>query len=282
MKSREISHEAIEAVARAAIGDAGDLIRHELGTISFADVQTKAPFDYVTTIDKEAEALIIDRIRKYFPDHRIMSEESPNEGLQDGISWVIDPLDGTANFIHGFPFVAVSIAICEDQKPIHGFVLDPLRQELFSAHRGHGAYLNGQPIRTSQPGALNETLIATGFPHRIRDLIEPYLDTFRGIFQEVSGIRRAGAAALDLAYLAAGRVDGFWEAGLKAWDIAAGSLLVTEAGGTVSDFWGTDAYLHNGHVIGGTSLVHPFLLAQVQSSLAPALIARSAGTKSNS
>lgn len=282
MKSREISHEAIEAVARAAIGEAGNLIRHRLGTISFAHVQTKAPFDYVTAVDKEAEALIIDRIRKHFPDHRIMSEETPNEGLQDGISWVIDPLDGTANFIHGFPFVAVSIAICEDQKPTLGFVLDPLRQELFSARRGCGTYLNGEPIHISQPGALNETLIATGFPHRARHLIEPYLDTFRGIFQEVSGIRRAGAAALDLAYLAAGRVDGFWEAGLKAWDIAAGSLLVTEAGGTVSDFWGTNAYLHNGHIVGGTSLVYPFLLAQVQNSLAQALAAGAASPESNS
>lgn len=272
MKSREISHDAIEAVARAAIGEAGDLIRHKLGTITFAHVHTKAPFDYVTAVDKEAEVLIIDRIRKHFPDHSIMSEETPNEGLQDGIAWVIDPLDGTANFIHGFPFVAVSIAICEDKKPALGFVLDPVRQELFSARRGHGAYLNGEPIHISQPGALNETLIATGFPHRTRDLLEPYLNAFRGIFQEVSGIRRAGAAALDLAYLAAGRLDGFWEAGLKAWDIAAGSLLVTEAGGTVSDFWGTDDYLHNGHIIGGAPLVYPFLLAQVQSSLAPFLI----------
>lgn len=262
----------MERVARTAIAEAGNLIRQRLGTITFAHVQTKAPFDYVTPVDKEAEALIIAQIQKHFPDHLIMSEETPNAGLQDGISWIIDPLDGTANFIHGFPFVAVSIAICEDQKPTLGFVLDPVRQELFVARRGGGAELNGKPIHVSQPGALRETLIATGFPHRTRHLLEPYLNTFRGIFQEVSGIRRAGAAALDLAYLAAGRIDGFWEAGLKTWDIAAGSLLVTEAGGTVSDFWGTDDFLHNGHIVGGTPLVHPFLLAQVQSSLAPVLM----------
>ena len=204
-----------------------------------------------------------------------MSEETPNAGLQDGIAWVIDPLDGTANFIHGFPFVAVSIAICEDQRPILGFVLDPVRQELFAARRGGGAYLNGERIHVSQPLALDSTLVATGFPHRTRDLLEPYLNTFRSIFLGVSGIRRAGAAALDLAYLAAGRVDGFWEAGLKAWDIAAGSLLVTEAGGTVSDFWGTGDFLHNGHIVGGTTLVYPFLLEQVQKFLAPALASRS-------
>jgi myo-inositol-1(or 4)-monophosphatase len=275
MKSREISLDAIEAVARTAIFEAGELIRKKLGSITLAQVHTKAPFDYVTTVDKDAETLIIDRILKNFPGHSIMSEETPNAGLQDGIAWIIDPLDGTANFIHGFPFVAVSIAICEDQRPILGFVLDPVRQELFTARRGGGAYLNGERIHVSQPLALDSTLVATGFPHRTRDLIEPYLNTFRSIFLGVSGIRRAGAAALDLAYLAAGRVDGFWEAGLKAWDIAAGSLLVTEAGGTVSDFWGTGDFLHNGHIVGGTSLVYPFLLEQVQNFLAPALASRS-------
>jgi myo-inositol-1(or 4)-monophosphatase len=275
MKSREISLDAMEKVARAAIFEAGDLIRQKIGSISFSHVHTKAPFDYVTSVDKEAETMIIESVLKHFPDHSIMSEETPNEGLQDGIAWVIDPLDGTANFIHGFPFVAVSIAVCEDKRPILGFVLDPVRRELFSARRGSGAYLNGERILTSRPPALKDALIATGFPHRTRDLLDPYLKTFRGIFERVSGIRRAGAAALDLAYLAAGRVDGFWEAGLKAWDIAAGSLLVTEAGGTVSDFWGTDDYLHNGHIVGGTALVYPFLLEQVQTFLAPALETRS-------
>jgi myo-inositol-1(or 4)-monophosphatase len=274
MKSREISLDAIERVARAAIFEAGALIRQKLGTITLAQVHTKAPFDYVTTVDKEAETLIIDLILKHFPDHTIMSEETPNAGLQDGISWIIDPLDGTANFIHSFPFFAVSIAICEDKSPILGFVLDPVRQELFSARRGSGAYLNGERIHVSQPPALENALVATGFPHRTRDLLEPYLNTFRSIFLGVSGIRRAGAAALDLAYLAAGRVDGFWEAGLKAWDIAAGSLLVTEAGGRVSDFWGTEEYLHNGHIVAGTTLVYPFLLEQVQSFLAPVLVPR--------
>jgi myo-inositol-1(or 4)-monophosphatase len=272
MKSSETKElDEFEKVALAAIFEAGKRIRDKLGTVSFAQVHAKAPFDYVTAVDKESETLIIERIRNHFPDHYIMSEETANHGLQNGISWIIDPLDGTTNFIHGFPFVAVSIAVCEDKRPVLGFVLDPVRQELFSARRGGGAYLNDKRIRTSQPPGLEDALVATGFPHRTRNIIEPYLRSFRSVFESVSGIRRAGAAALDLAYLAAGRVDGFWEAGLKAWDIAAGSLLATEAGGYVSDFWGMEDYLHNGHVVAGTALVYPFLLEQVKTHLAPVL-----------
>lgn len=274
MKSSEISLDAMEKVARAAAFEAGDLICQRMGSISFSHVEAKAPFDYVTAVDKQAESLILDRITRHFPDHSIMSEETPSEGLQGGISWVIDPLDGTANFIHGFPFVAVSIAVCEEKRPILGLVLDPVRRELFSARRGSGAYLNGERIRTSQPPALKDALIATGFPHRNRALLEPYLNTFKGIFERVSGIRRAGAAALDLAYLAAGRVDGFWEAGLKAWDVAAGSLIAIEAGGMITDFWGTDDYLQNGHIVGGTDLVYHFLFEQVQEFLTPVLASK--------
>jgi myo-inositol-1(or 4)-monophosphatase len=269
--STENRFDEFEKVARSAIVEAGSLIRGRLGSISFLQVQSKAPFDYVTAVDKESETLIVDRILGHFPDHYIMSEETANQGLQNGISWVIDPLDGTTNFIHGFPFVAVSIAVCEDKRPVLGFVLDPVRGELFSARRGGGAHLNGERIHTSEPRSLQDALIATGFPHRTRGLLDPYLNTFRSIFSRVSGIRRAGAAALDLAYVAAGRVDGFWEAGLKAWDIAAGSLLASEAGGYVSDFWGSGDYLHNGHVVSGTALVYPFLFEQVKTLLAPAL-----------
>jgi myo-inositol-1(or 4)-monophosphatase len=271
MKSSKTLLDEIEQLARIAILEAGNLIRDKLGSISFSQVHSKAPFDYVTSVDQESETLIVDRILGRFPDHYIMSEETANQGLQNGISWIIDPLDGTTNFIHGFPFVAVSIAVCQDKRPVLGLVLDPVRHELFFAKRDSGAYLNGKRIHTSKPPELVDALIATGFPHRTRPLLEPYLNTFRSIFQNVSGIRRAGAAALDLAYLAAGRVDGFWEAGLKAWDIAAGSLLVTEAGGIVSDFWGTEDYLYNGHIIGGTALVYPFLIEQVKTFMAPAL-----------
>jgi len=261
----------MEQVARRAITMAGDLIRDRIGNGPSLQIKSKAPLDYVTEIDLESQALIIDTIRKSFPDHHIVSEEGTNSGVQDGFTWIIDPLDGTTNFIHGFPFVAVSIGLCKDRSPILGLVLDPVRQELFTARRGEGAYLNGRRIQVRGAAGLADALIATGFPFRRKSLFEPYMESFRSIFLEVSGIRRAGAAALDLAYLAAGRVDGFWEAGLAPWDIAAGSLLVEEAGGCVSDFWGKQNHLLNGHIVAGTGSVYPFLLEQVQKFMAPVL-----------
>jgi len=264
----------IEKVAREAIFQVGRLIVEHIGTISSARVESKGPSDFVTDIDRRSEAIIMNQIRKYFPDHQIVSEETSNSGLGSGLTWVVDPLDGTTNFIHGFPFVAVSIAVCENRKPLLGLVLDPVRHELFSARKGGGAHLNDVPIRVSGVQRLEEALVATGFPFRRKHLLDSYLFVFRNIFQEVSGIRRAGAAALDLAYLAAGRVDGFWEIGLAPWDIAAGSLLVTEAGGFVDDFWGKGDYLRNGHIVAGNPAVYPFLQEQVKSFLAPALDSR--------
>jgi myo-inositol-1(or 4)-monophosphatase len=261
----------MERIARAAIMEAGELIRAHIGTIPFSQVHSKGPSDYVTEVDKNSEKLIIGMIRRHFPDHHIMSEETPHEGMQNGVTWVIDPLDGTTNFIHGFPFVAVSIAACMDGKQVLGLVLDPVRQELFVARRGEGAYLNDRRIQVRSTCRLNNALIATGFPFRSRQVLDGYLDSFRSIFLNVSGIRRAGAAALDLAYLAAGRVDGFWEVGLAPWDVAAGSLLVMEAGGLVNDFWEKGNYLQNGHIVAGTDYVYPFLLDQVKKHLVPAL-----------
>jgi myo-inositol-1(or 4)-monophosphatase len=261
----------MERVAKLALEQAGELIRERIGNVSSGAVHTKGISDYVTDVDMQSETMIVKIIREHFPQHHIMAEESENDGLKEGFTWVIDPIDGTANFIQGFPFVAISVAVCLDGLPILGFVLDPVHRELFSARRGEGAFLNGQRIFLRDHQDLRETMIATGFPHRERRLIDPYLEVFKNVFLETSGIRRAGAAALDLAYLAAGRVDGFWEAGLKAWDIAAGALLVQEAGGIISDFWGLEGYLSNGHVIAGTALTHAFLLDQVKTFLVPAL-----------
>ncbi|NTV43167.1 MAG: inositol monophosphatase [Syntrophobacteraceae bacterium] len=263
--------EGLQETAKRAILEAGALIRQEIGTISSSRVRHKAPFDYVTDVDHRCEDLILKIIHESFPSHGIIAEESPGHDLQDGITWVVDPLDGTVNFIHGFPFVSVSIAVCENRKPFLGLVLDPLRDELFIARAGDGATLNGSPIHVAGPTTLDEALIATGFPHRTRSIIDPYMSMFRAVFPEVSGIRRGGSAALDLAYVAAGRLDGFWEAGLKAWDIAAGSLLITEAGGSVTDFWGGDEYLLSGHVVAGTDSVYSYLLEQVGIHLADAL-----------
>jgi myo-inositol-1(or 4)-monophosphatase len=261
----------MEQAVHPAILKAGELIREKIGNLSSTSVFTKGPSDFVTEVDRACEALIIEAIRTRFPDHHIMAEESINSPLGDGITWIIDPLDGTTNFIHGFPFVAVSIGACLDGKPILGLVLDPLRGELFTARKGEGAYLNGQPIRARNGIPLAEALVATGFPFRSKNLIDPYMASFRSIFDQISGIRRAGAAALDLAYVAAGRVDGFWEPGLAPWDIAAGSLLVTESGAQICDFWGGQDYLLTGHVIAGGSTVLPCLLEQVQAHLAPAI-----------
>lgn len=264
--------------ARAAALEAGAIIRDSIGKMTASQVHMKGVSDYVTEVDMQCEGVIMEYLQRRFPRHHIMSEETPNEGMKEGITWVIDPLDGTANFIHGFPFVAVSIAACEDGLPVAGVVLDPIREEVFSATRGGGAHLNGRPIRIRSQVKLQDTFVATGFPHRTRQWIDPYLAAFREIFLKTGGIRRAGAAALDLAYLAAGRVDGFWEMGLKPWDVAAGSLLVLEAGGIVTDFWGGQEHLTNGHIVGGNAMVHPFLLEIVRGTLAPALEPPGKGT----
>ncbi len=264
----------METVARRAIFGAGEIIREHIGRVSDSWIQNKGPSDYVTEVDRRCEALIMGLIRDRFPDHHIMSEETDNDGLLPGYTWVIDPLDGTTNFIHGFPFVAVSIAVCKDKKPVLGLVLDPIRNELFSAVEGGGAFLNGRPIRLRAGVSLEKSLLATGFPFRILNYLDDYLNAFRRISPKVSGIRRAGAAALDLAYLGAGRVDGFWEIGLKAWDIAAGALIVQEAGGRISDFRGEENHLQNGNVVAGTPAVYPFLLEQVGRWIVPAFDAQ--------
>jgi len=264
----------IEEVARRAVLEAGALIKEHIGHVSASWIQSKGPSDYVTQIDQRCERLILEQVTAHFPDHHIMAEESANEGLKPGYTWVIDPLDGTTNFIHGFPFVAVSIAVCRDKKPVVGLVFDPIRNELFSAKEGGGAWLNDARLEIRADVKLETSLIATGFPYSTFVYMEDYLKAFKTICPKVSGIRRAGSAALDLAYLGAGRVDGFWEIGLKAWDIAAGSLIIKEAGGMVSDFWGEDDHLINGNIVGGAPSIYPFLLEQMKKWLVPALEAR--------
>ncbi len=261
----------MEDVARSAVMKAGDLLRARLGTSLF--ISGKSPFDFVTDVDRESEALIVDSIRRRFPGHGIVCEEGgAGETDPDAeVTWVIDPLDGTTNFIHGYPFFSVSIAVRVGQETFLGLVLDPVRGELFSARKGEGMELNGRPVARRWGASLREALVLTGFPFRAKGLLKPYLQCFAQILLEVSDMRRCGSAALDLAYVACGRADGFWEAGLRSWDIAAGALMVMEAGGVVSDFWGQDNYLHNGHIVAGSPLVHPFLLAQVGAHLAQAV-----------
>jgi myo-inositol-1(or 4)-monophosphatase len=218
----------------------------------------KARNDFVTAVDREAEAAIVETIRARFPGHEIMAEEAERTRPGEGIRWIIDPLDGTTNFIHGFPVFSVSVAAAElrtsDLDPDHlvaGVVHDPLRDETFTAARGEGAALNGEPIRISGAEELVTCLLATGFPFRAQHRLETYLKIFTDLHTRTQGIRRAGSAALDLCYVASSRADGFFEFALSPWDMAAGTLLVREAGGVVRGFTGGNDFLETGDIVAG-------------------------------
>jgi myo-inositol-1(or 4)-monophosphatase len=263
------SLEVMLEVARKAAISAGEIIKRRIGHP--ASIGQKDLFDYVTDVDREAQKTITSLIKEHFPDHGIRSEEGPAAVVKALCEWIIDPLDGTTNFIHGFPMVAVSIAVMRAEEVVLGLVHDPLRGETFEALRGRGAKLNGDTLMIREPPSLSRALVATGFPFRSKELIEPYLECFRRVFTVVSDVRRAGSAALDLAYVAAGRLSGFWEVGLASWDVAAGGLLVEEAGGIVTDFWGKDNHLQNGHIVAATPSVHGFLLEEIGQTLLPHL-----------
>ncbi len=246
---------------------AGDIVIENLGHLSKTDVRAKAEFDFVTKVDRWSEEAIMTSLRERFPDHRFLTEESLKE-KPGGYRWIIDPLDGTTNYIHGYPIFSVSIALEYERKIVLGVVLDPFRDELFHAIRGNGAFLNNRQIHVSRITAFDRSLIATGFPFRAKDMIDYYLSAFKAVFEKVSDIRRAGSAAMDLAYVAAGRADGFFELKLSPWDMAAGSLLVTEAGGMVSDFGGKGDYLSTGNIIAGNSTIQPMILEIIKKVFA--------------
>lgn len=258
-------HPTLNIAVRAA-RNAGNIIVRALEHIDRLNIRTKSENDFVTEVDKAAEQEIIRTIRKSFPHHAILAEES---GAQSGddFQWIIDPLDGTTNYLHGFPQFAVSIALRHKNTVEQAVIYDPLRQELFTASRGRGALLNDRRIRvTSRPG-LNGALLGTGFPFKQQQFLDAYLDTFKALFSMTSGIRRAGAASLDLAYVAAGRLDGFWEIGLSPWDFAAGVLLVEEAGGFVCDFAGGKDYFDTGNLVAANPKVTKAMLEKIQPQL---------------
>lgn len=260
-------HPMINIAVKAA-RRAGTVINRGALDIDRIAVARKQPLDFVTEVDRAAERAILEVLRDAYPDHAILAEES---GTADGpaqaeYQWVIDPLDGTTNFIHGFPQYAVSIACLHRGQLAHGVIYDPVHNDLFTASRGKGAYLNERRIRVSRTPRLEEALIGTGLPFGESPHTTRYLRILREIMLRAPGVRRAGAASLDLAYVAAGRLDGFWEFGLKPWDMAAGVLMVLEAGGLVSDSLGTEDYLATGHVVAGTPKVFAPLLAVVQRS----------------
>ena len=219
-------------------------------------IHYKGDINIVTEADKMSEDLIIEAISRTFPDHGILSEESPAITGVGKLRWIIDPLDGTTNYAHGYPVFCVSIALENEGEIVLGVVYDPMREEMFVAMRGEGAYLNDKKIVASSAKDISRSLLATGFPYDIRESKENNLDYFNAMAINVQAIRRAGAAALDLAYVAAGRFDGFWELKLKPWDTAAGCLMVTEAGGVISDIAGGKWYLQSPNLLASNGLIH--------------------------
>ncbi|MGH8186759.1 MAG: inositol monophosphatase family protein [Steroidobacteraceae bacterium] len=248
-------------IAIRAARRAGEVIVRGMNRVHRLDVRAKGQNDFVTEIDMQAELEIMEIVRKHYPEHAFLAEESGGVGARDSeFVWIIDPLDGTTNFLHGFPQFAVSIAVQRRGRLEHAVVYDPLRQELFTASRGDGAQVDGKRIRVSAHVGLERALIGTGFPYRTNlHWLDDYMAMLKAVTQATAGIRRAGAAALDLAYVAAGRLDGFWELGLSPWDTAAGTLLITEAGGMVGALNGSE-YKQQGDIVAGTPKVYAPLL----------------------
>ncbi|MEX1033472.1 MAG: inositol monophosphatase family protein [Cellvibrionaceae bacterium] len=256
--------EPMLTVALNAARKAATLAEQAAERLDKLTIETKARNDFVTQVDHAAEKEIIYHLRKAYPEHNIRGEES---GLHEGsgttdYEWLIDPIDGTTNFIHGIPHFAVSIACLHKGRVEHGVIIDPTKREEFTASRGKGAQLNGRRIRVSPRQGLDGAIIGTGIPFSgfALEHMEPYLACLRDIAGQTAGIRRPGSAALDLAYVAAGRFDGFWEMNLKPWDIAAGVLLIQEAGGLTADLKGGTRYLETGHIVTGTPRVFKSLV----------------------
>jgi len=265
-------HPALNIAVKAA-RRAGQIINRASLDVDSLTVTAKQQSDFVTEVDKVAEAAIITILQDAYPQYGILAEESgeiAGKGAGTAFQWIIDPLDGTTNFIHGFPQYAVSIALAEKGVVTQAVVYDPNRNELFTASKGAGAFVNERRIRVAKRVKLQDALIGTGFPYRSFTHAEAYLGIFRELTEKTAGLRRPGAASLDLAYLAAGRTDGFFEIGLSPWDIAAGSLLITEAGGLVADFAGESDYLNTGNVIAGSPKIFAQLLKVIRGHAGPA------------
>jgi myo-inositol-1(or 4)-monophosphatase len=256
---------AVKAARRA-----GNIISRATRNLDLVAVKEKAANDFVSEVDREAEQAIIRILHDAYPGHAILAEESGASGDSE-YQWIIDPLDGTTNFIHGFPQFCVAIALRHRNVITQAVIYDPTRNDLYTASRGRGAFLNDQRIRVSKRTTLRSSLLGTGFPFRQFEHIDAYLAILRDMMAGAAGVRRAGSAALDLAYVAAGRLDGFWEFGLSPWDIAAGGLLITEAGGLIGGLTGEDDYMETGHIVGGNPKVFVELLRAIEPRLTPAL-----------
>jgi len=261
---------AVTIAARAA-RSAGNVILRYMNRIDGLNVVEKQQMDFVSEVDKLAEAEIIKELRRAYPEHAILAEESGAIG-KGPMTWVIDPLDGTHNYLRGIPHFSVSIALLEKGVPIHGVVFDPLRDELYTASKGDGAYINDRRMRVTKRENLDGAMLATGFPFRQREHLNAQLDMTRALLGRAEDLRRSGSAALDLAYVAAGRYDGYFEIGLKPWDMAAGVLLVREAGGRICDFAGRDGIPASGNIIAGNLHVAKAMVETIGAQATPALL----------
>jgi myo-inositol-1(or 4)-monophosphatase len=257
-------HPMLNIAVRAARRAGSIINRAALNGGAALNVRSKRVNDFVTQIDQAAEEAIIETVRKAYPDHGFLAEESGKTGPEAECVWIIDPLDGTTNFIHGFPQYCVSIGVQQRGTPVHAVVYDPVKNELFTASKGRGAYLNDRRIRVSKATRLTEALVGTGFPFKELTRLELYTRQLSTMMRGTAGVRRAGAAALDLAYVACGRLDAFWELGLSPWDMAAGALLIQEAGGLVGDLEGEQTYMESGDIATATPKLFTQLLAALR------------------
>lgn len=264
-------HPTINIAKRAALA-AGRVILRNMDRLDRLTVSSKGRSDLVSEVDLQAEREIIQVLRRTYPDHAIIAEESGSqgEGVNAESQWIIDPLDGTTNFLHGLPQYAVSIAYRHKGRLESGVIYDPVRQEIFTASRGQGAMLNDHRIRVKPLNGLEGALLGTGFPLRQPRYLDPYLESFKAVALKCHEIRRAGSAALDLAWVACGRLDGFWEIGLNEWDMAAGVLLVQEAGGLVGDFGGGHEFMESGNVVAGSPKVFKGILQEIRPPMVAA------------
>lgn len=265
-------HPFLNIAKRAAL-DAGKIMLRNWERLDTLKVSEKQRNDFVTEVDLQAEREIIRTLHKIYPNHAILAEESGVSGENDEYQWIIDPLDGTTNYLNGFPHFAVSIGLKHKGRLEAGLIYDPLKQDIFTASRGQGALLNDRRIRVKKRTSLEGALIATGIPARYMEHKPAFLEMMGAMMSNGGQLRRTGSAALDLAYVAAGRLDGFWEIGLKPWDMAAGAVLIQEAGGLVGDLRGDMNFMETGNIVGGSPKVFKALLQTIQPHKTPELMA---------
>lgn len=255
---------ALNVAVDAAL-EAGKFIAQNITQLDRIKVSKKSSNEWVSEIDVLAEQRIIEHLAESYPDYAVLAEESGSTDSESDYCWIIDPIDGTHNFLHGHPNFAVSIALKHLDETLIGVIYDPLRNELFTARKGAGAQLDGRRIRVSETSRLNESLLCTGFPYREQAEVKTWLKTFARVLPRAQSVHRTGSSVLDLAYVAAGRYDGFWEMGLKPWDIAAGALLVKEAGGLITDLSGDVDVFKSGNIVAGNPRVHEKLSQLLQA-----------------